>query len=117
MTQEKMKKQKKLALKNAQPSLLGEMFNDVFKTFWLVSLLGVLAVLSAMFQAKTTHDARKAVAESQKLREQRQQYEIELQALRIELTSLTEANRISSLAKKELDMIEVNTSNEKIITL
>lgn len=112
-----MKKQKKLPLKNAQPSLLGELFSDVFRNYWLISLLGILAVLSAMFQAKTTHDARKAVAESQKLREQRQQYEIELQALRLELTSLTEANRISSLAKKNLEMIEVNTNNEKIITL
>ncbi len=117
MADEKNKRQKQIKLKQAQPSLLMGVFNDVFRNYWLVSILGVLAVLSAMFQAKTTHDARKAVAESQKLREQRQQYEIELQALRLELTSLTEANRISSLAKKQLDMIEVNTNNEKIITL
>ena len=117
MSKESPKKQKKLPLKNTHPSLLGALFSDVFRTYWLVSLLGIITVLSAMFQAKTTHDARKAVAESQKLREQRQQYEIELQALRLELTSLTEANRISSLAKKNLDMIEVSTKNEKIITL
>jgi cell division protein FtsL len=109
--------QKKLPFKSNKPSLLGGLMRDVFNTYWLISLLGVMAVLSAMFQAKTTHDARKAVAKSQQLREQRQQYEIELQSLRLEITSLTEANRISSLAKQELDMIEVNTNNEKIITL
>jgi len=32
------------------------------------------------------------------------------------MTSLSEANRISSLAKKQLNMKEVNSKNEKIIT-
>lgn len=109
--------QKKLALKDKQPSLIRELSKDIFSRFWLITLLAISVVFSAMFQAKTSHEARKSVAESQKLREQRQQQEIEMQSLRLELTSLTEANRISSLAKKQLNMIGTNTKNEKIITL
>ena len=117
MKKGKSNKQKKLALKNKVPSLINVILKDVFSANWILSVLAVVVVVSAMFQAQTTHVARKAIAESQKLREQRQQFEIEMQSLRLEITSLTEANRISSLAKKKLDMIEVSTENEKIITL
>ena len=117
MTKAKKNSQKKLPLKNKQPTLIKEIVKDVFSRFWLISLLAFFAVTSAMFQAKTSHEARKSVAESQKLREQHQQREIEMQSLRLELTSLTEPNRISSLAKKQLDMIVISTKNEKIITL
>jgi len=109
--------QKRLPLNKSQPSLIKELGKDIAATYWLITVLAVIAVATAMFQAKTSHEARRAVAESQKLREKRQQQEIELQSLRLELTSLTEANRISSLAKKNLDMIEISTKNEKIITL
>jgi cell division protein FtsL len=99
------------------PSLIKVLFVDVFAKHWLVALLSTLVVFSAMYQAKTSHDTRRAVAESQKLRETQQKLEIDGQSLRLEITSLTEADRISSLAKKQLDMIEVTTNNEKIITL
>ncbi len=99
------------------PSLLKVLFIDVFAKHWPVALLSTLVVFSAMYQAKTSHETRRAVAESQKLREAQQKLEIDGQSLRLEITSLTEADRISSLAKKQLDMIEVTTKNEKIITL
>ncbi|MBV1911075.1 MAG: cell division protein FtsL [Kangiellaceae bacterium] len=111
------KYQKKLQLKSATPSLLKSLIKDVLVTNWLLSLLFICVVTSAMFQAITSHEARVALAKSEALREQRQQYEIEMQTLRLEITSLTEANRISSLAKKQLDMTEINTENERIITL
>ena len=101
----------------AEPSLIKVLFVDVFAKHWPVALLSTFVVFSAMYQAKTSHDTRRAVAESQKLRETQQKLEIDGQSLRLEITSLTEADRISSLAKKQLDMIEVTTNNEKIITL
>jgi len=110
------KKKEKLA-NSKPPSLLTEIAGDLFTRHWFVSLLVIMAVASAMHLANTSHDVRRAVAESQQHREQRQQQEIEWQTLRLEMSSLSEADRISRLAKKQLKMIEVNTKNEKIITL
>ena len=103
--------------KNILPSLGREIIFDLFVKHWFVVVLAVLALASAMFQAKTAHDTRISIAESQRLREERQNLEIEWQALRLELTSLTEANRVESEAKKKLKMIKVNSENEKIISL
>jgi len=114
-TKDKKKPRKKIA--NKPPSLLKEITADLLVRHWLVSLLAIATVISAMKLANTSHDVRRAVAESQQLREQRQQQEIEWQTLRLEMTSLTEADRISRLAKEQLEMIEVSTKNEKIITL
>ena len=110
------KKKAKLANSNS-PSLLKEIAGDLFVRHWFVSLLVIIAVVSAMHLASTSHDVRRAVAESQQHREQRQQQEIKWQTLRLEMSSLSEADRISRLARKQLKMIEVNTKNEKIITL
>ncbi len=116
-SQTKGKKKSRKTTTNKPPSLLKEITQDLLVRHWFVSLLMIVAVVSAMKLANTSHDVRRAVAESQQLREKRQQQEIEWQTLRLEMTSLTEADRISRLAKKQLEMIEVSTKNEKIITL
>lgn len=106
--------------KNSQqviPSLLKEILFDLLVNNWLLSLLVIITVLSAMLQAKTSHEVRRAFSDFQQLREERQKQDINLQTHRLEMTSLSEANRILSLAKKELDMIKVNEKNERIITL
>ena len=108
---------KKSTQKNIIPSLVREIIVDLGIRHWFLTLLVLTVVLSAMMQARTAHDTRLAIAESQKLREERQQEEINWQALRLELTSLTEANRIASKAQKELKMNKVDSKNEKIITL
>jgi len=99
------------------PSLVKEILLDVFYKHWVMSCLVLLLILSAMLQAKTSHDVRRAVANWQSLRELNQQQQIVWQELRLEMTSLSEADRISRLARKKLDMIEVTTENEKIISL
>ncbi len=99
------------------PSLVKALARDIFIEHWFVSFLAVLVVGSSMLLANTSHDVRRAVAESQQLREQRQQREIEWQVLRLEMTSLSESDRISRLAREQLRMVEVTTKNEKIITL
>lgn len=107
----------KVSQKNKPPSLVKEILVDILVRHWFLTTLSLVAIASAMLLAKTSHEVRRATAESQELREARQQQEINWQALRLEMTSLSEANRISSKAKKELDMIKVTISNEKVITL
>ena len=111
------KKTKKKSPTTNSPSLFVEVFKDIFVKHWWLSVLAVLLVVSAMLQAKTSHEVRRAIAKTQELREESQQQQIKWQALKLEMTSLTEADRISRLAKKQLEMIKVTTENEKIISL
>lgn len=111
----KNKKQKKSA--KTMPSLLKEIVLDLFVRHWLVNALAVLFVLSAMMLAMTSHQARKLTANWQELREEQQDQQIVWESLRLEITTLTEADRIKNLAKKDLNMVEVTTKNEKVITL
>jgi len=103
--------------KDKIPSLVKEILLDIFYKHWIMSSLVMLLIVSAMLQAKTSHEARRAVAKWQVLREQNQRQQIVWQELRLEMTSLSEADRISRLARKQLDMIKVTTENEKIISL
>lgn len=111
----KSKKQKKTV--QPMPSLLKEMVMDLFVRHWIVSALAVLFVLSAMMSAITSHQARKLTASWQELREEQQDQQIVWESLRLEITTLTEADRIKNLAKKDLGMVEVTTKNETVITL
>ncbi len=108
---------RKTKVTDKTPSLVKEILSDVLLTHWFLSSLVVLFIASAMLQARTSHETRRAVAKWQSLREESQQLQIKWQALRLEMTSLTEADRISRLARKQLNMIEVTTENEKIISL
>ena len=112
-----MKKQKQTKKVEQAPSLLKVLVLDLFVRHWLVSALSVLFVISSMYLAKTSHTTRKLTAEWQKLRQQQQDQQVAWEALRLELTTLSEADRISNLAKKQLGMVEVTTKNEKVITL
>jgi cell division protein FtsL len=110
-------KAKKNKVTDKKPSLIKEILSDLLLTHWFLSSLVVLFIASAMLQARTSHETRRAVAKWQSLREQSQQQQIKWQALRLEMSSLTEADRISRLARKQLNMIKVTTENEKIISL
>ena len=117
MSSKKAKRKKsKNTMENA-PSLLKEILKDIFIAHWFVSSLILIMVVSAMTLARTSHQKRTAVAEWQTLREENQKLQIEWQSLRLEMSSLTESDRISRMARKQLDMIKVNTENEKIISL
>lgn len=109
---------KKQAKKTQQaPSLLKVLVFDLFVRHWLVSALALLCVISAMQLAKTSHQSRKLTAEWQELRQQHEDEQVAWESLRLELTALSEPDRITNLARKELGMIEVTTKNEKVITL
>jgi len=110
-------KARKTKVADKNPSLIKEIFSDLLMTHWLLSVLVVLFIASAMLQARTSHETRMAVAKWQNLRDESQQQQIEWQALRLEMSSLTEADRISRLARKQLNMIKVTSKNEKIISL
>jgi len=103
--------------KGVLPSLALEVLKDVLFKQSLISALLFILVATAMIQAQTSNQVRRAIAESQSLREQLQKAQIQSQTLRLELTSLSEADRVSSLASKKLGMVEVTNENEKIISL
>ncbi len=99
------------------PSLALELAKDLIVKQGVISGLLLLLVLTAMYQAQTSHKVRRAIAESQMLREEIQKEQILSQTLRLEMTSLSEADRVSSLANKKLGMVEVTNENEKIVSL
>ena len=109
--------QKNNKASNNAPSLLKVLSFDIFVNHWMVTLLALLLVSSAMVLAHTTHDSRRLMSQWQKLRQTHQSNQVVWESLRLELSSLSEADRISNLAKKQLDMIEVNSHNEKVISL
>ena len=112
-----MKKAKPTKQAQSAPSLLKVLLVELLLRHWLVSLLAVSLVLSSMWLANTSHANRKLTAQWDSLRQAQQNEQIAWESLRLELTALSEADRISNLAKKQLGMIEVTTKNEKVITL
>ncbi len=117
MPSKKTKREKSKKTMEKSPSLLKEILKDVLVVHWFMSSLILIMVISAMTLAKTSHEKRRAIAKWQSLREENQKLQIEWQSLRLEMSSLSESDRISRMARKQLDMIKVNTENEKIISL
>ncbi|TQV89829.1 cell division protein FtsL [Aliikangiella coralliicola] len=109
------KKQKKVTKK--APALLVVLLSDIFVRHWVVTALALLFVSSSMMIAHTSHSARRLTAEWQELRQQHRTEQVNWESLRLELTTLSEPDRISSQAKKQLGMVEVTTKNEKVISL
>ncbi|MET1254032.1 cell division protein FtsL [Aliikangiella maris] len=113
-----MKKQNQKNKTNDEtPSLLKMLLTDVLIGHWFISLLAIAFIAFSMVLASTSHKTRRLTAEWQKLRQEHQEQQILWESLRLEMTTLTEADRISNLAKKELGMVEVTTKNEKVISL
>ena len=112
-----MKNKKQPKTEQQIPSLLKVLVSDILVRHWLVSALAVLFVLSSMQLATTSHSSRKLTAQWQSLRQEQQAEQVAWESLRLELTALSEANRISNLARKELGMVDVTTKNEKVISL
>jgi len=98
------------------PALLSLLLRDVFVRYWPVTLLAVFTVFSAILLARTAHDTRRLTAQWEQLRQQQQQQQIAWESLRLEITTLSEPDRIANLAKKQLGMIEVSRANEKVIS-
>jgi cell division protein FtsL len=99
------------------PSLLKAVFVDLFVRHWLVTLIALLMVVSGMSLALTSHKMRRSTADLEQLKSEYQESQVEWESLRLELTALTEPDRVSHIARKELGMVEVTTKNEKVISL
>lgn len=99
------------------PSLLKVLMFDLFVNYWLMTLLLVALSFSAILLVYKSHDSRRLTAKFQSLTQQQHQQQLKSDALHLELTTLSESNRILNFAKKELGMIEVNASNERVISL
>jgi cell division protein FtsL len=102
---------------NNTPSLLKVLWLDLFVRHGVVTALAFLTVGSSMLLTVTTHDSRRLTAQLEQLENEQQVKQVAWESLRLELTSLSEADRLSSLAKEELNMIEVKSHNEKVISL
>ena len=116
MMKSRKKRSQEKSVKNT-PSLLSLIFKEVFYKNWLLTILVIVVVFSSMQKARTSHNARRAIAKLQLLKEENQQLQIEWQSLNLEMTAISESNRVTQLATKELGMVTVNSSNEKIISL
>ncbi len=112
-----MSKKKTNNASNNAPSLLKVLLLDIFVSHWMVTALALLFVFSAMTLAHTSHDSRRLLSKWQKIRQVHQSEQVVWESLRLELTSLSEADRISNLAKSQLGMVEVKAHNEKVISL
>ncbi len=111
---------KRAVSKSAQqtaPSLLKVLLVDLFVTYWLIAILAVAFSFSAIMLIYKSHDSRRLTTKWQSLTQQQHQQQLKSDALRLELTSLSESDRIFTLAKKKLGMIEVNANNEEVISL
>ncbi len=111
------KKDNKKSTKVEQPVLVKALFTDIFVRHWFVTLLAIFLVFSAIQLTQTTHKARSFTAELQIEKKRQRELQIQWESLRLEFTTLTEADRISSEAKKQLQMEEVTLKNEKVISL
>ncbi len=109
------KKTKKKSTK--PPSLIKALLVDIFVSYWMVTALGCVFVCSSMMLAYAGHDNRRLTTEWQKLRQSHQDVQAEWKSLRLEQSALRESDRISDLARKQLNMLDVNSKNEKVISL
>jgi cell division protein FtsL len=114
---DRMTNKNNIKISNNAPSLLKVLLLDIFVNHWIVTTLAGLFVASAMLLAHTTHDSRKLTAQLQALRQLNETEQLTTGSLRLEISSLSEANRISSLAKSQLGMVNVDIRNEKVISL
>jgi len=101
--------------KRQPPSLLATLLNDLLRRHWLITLLVVLNVWSAMQLATSSHQVRRATAKLQQLQQEYQQELAVFESMRLEMAALTEPDRVSSLAKRQLGMTQVTAENERVI--
>ncbi|WP_196137158.1 cell division protein FtsL [Aliikangiella sp. G2MR2-5] len=99
------------------PSLLKALVQDIFVRHFYVTLLAILVVASGMQLAHTSHDSRRLTAMLQAEKQEQRDLQIQWDSLRLELTALSEAARISTKAKTTLGMKEVTIQDEKVISL
>lgn len=99
------------------PSLLRVVLIDLLIRHWFISVLVVLFVFSSMMRAHHSHKVRRLTAEWQNLRQEHHRQQLLLASSRLELTTISEANRILELSKKKLGMVEVTTKNEVVLSL
>jgi len=112
-----MKNNTAVNITDKAPSLLKALLLDIFVRHWTVTVLALIFIGSSMVLVHTSHNTRRLTIAWQGSLQAYQLQQVTWESLRLELSSLREANRISSLAKKQLGMVEVSTTNEKVISL
>jgi cell division protein FtsL len=98
------------------PQLINEMGHFVIQE-WLLFVLLVGVIVSALQQIKMTHDIRNELTHLQNLNEKNVFLKSQWQQLNLEMNALSETNRLTQFAEEQLKMIKVNANNEIVIDL
>ena len=81
-----------------------------------VILLGILVVISGVVIAHQTHQMRQATIVLKQLEDEQTALELQWQKLSLEQSALSEHSRVESLAEKRLQMKQLDSRNEVLIT-
>jgi cell division protein FtsL len=97
------------------PSLLLVLRNQINSRVIIVSLLGLLVIVSAMSVVWTSYQVRMARAQVEALEKQRDELDNEFRDLRIKQAELAELSRVEDLATEKLRMEHLSVTNERVV--
>lgn len=81
-----------------------------------VIFLGMVVVISGIVIAHQTHQMRQTTIALKQLEDEQTALELQWQKLSLEQSSLAEHSRVESLAEKRLQMKQLDSRNEVLIT-
>jgi len=99
-----------------QGNLLLIILTDLRKNFILV-VLGLMILISALYTIYITHDTRQLVTEKEYLSQQKDNLMIEWKNLLIEEHTLDEHSRIRFVARKQLSMSQPTKNNSVLVEI
>ena len=96
------------------PGLLSVMFTDI-RQHWMLVLLCMAIVLSALAVIYVSHSHRLQTIERDRLLSERDDLDIEYRHLQIEQNTLTQHNRVERIAEQQLDMVRPEGKKEVLV--
>ncbi|MCW8855906.1 MAG: cell division protein FtsL [Kangiella sp.] len=87
----------------------------VLRRFGMI-FLGLLVVISGVVIAHQTHQMRQATIALKQLEDEQTALELQWQKLSLEQSSLSEHSRVEALAEQRLQMKQLDSRNEVLIT-
>ncbi|MCW9029654.1 MAG: cell division protein FtsL [Kangiella sp.] len=87
----------------------------VLRRFGMI-FLGLLVVISGVVIAHQTHQMRQATIALKQLEDEQTALELQWQKLSLEQSSLSEHSRVETLAEQRLQMKQLDSRNEVLIT-
>lgn len=88
-----------------------------FRRYFVVLLLALVLVLSALYNIYITHETRKLVTQKDQLSQQKDNLMIEWKNLLLEEHTLDEHSRIRRIATKKLSMAQPTSKNSVLVEI